>query len=55
MKNKDVSQKALNSLMQVALKNENIFESLMEVVKYCTLGQITEALYSVGGQYRRNM
>lgn len=55
LKNKDVSQKALNSLMQVALKNENIFESLMEVVKYCTLGQITEALYSVGGQYRRNM
>ncbi|NBO58054.1 MAG: methylmalonyl-CoA mutase, partial [Chitinophagia bacterium] len=31
------------------------FESLMEAVKYCSLGQITNVLYEVGGQYRRNM
>jgi methylmalonyl-CoA mutase len=45
----------LASLQQVAISNENLFEELMETVKYCSLGQITEALYSVGGQYRRNM
>jgi methylmalonyl-CoA mutase len=40
---------------KVAVKNQNIFEALMETVKYCSLGQITNALYKVGGQYRRNM
>lgn len=38
-----------------ALHNKNIFESLMDVTKYASLGQITEALFKVGGQYRRNM
>ncbi|MFT5903176.1 MAG: methylmalonyl-CoA mutase, partial [Flammeovirgaceae bacterium] len=38
-----------------ALKNENLFETLMEATKICTLGQITNALFEVGGQYRRNM
>jgi len=38
-----------------ALHNKNIFESLMDVAKYASLGQITEALFKVGGQYRRNM
>jgi methylmalonyl-CoA mutase len=33
----------------------NIFEQLMEAVKFCSLGQITDALFEVGGQYRRNM
>ena len=42
-------------LQQVAIENGNLFEELMETVKYCSLGQITNALYSVGGQYRRNM
>ncbi len=42
-------------LKQAAIRNENLFEALMEAVKYCSLGQITHALYEVGGQYRRNM
>lgn len=45
----------LKQLQQKAIKNENIFEALMEVCKYCSLGQITNALFEVGGQYRRNM
>jgi methylmalonyl-CoA mutase len=45
----------LNRLKQVAIQNGNLFEELMETVKYCSLGQITHALYEVGGQYRRNM
>lgn len=49
------SAEMLSKLQQVAIKNENLFEELMETVKYCSLGQITNALYSVGGQYRRNM
>ncbi|MDJ0623738.1 MAG: methylmalonyl-CoA mutase family protein [Desulfocapsaceae bacterium] len=46
---------ALDNLKQVALNNENLFAELMETVKSCSLGQITNALYEVGGQYRRNM
>ena len=45
----------LTQLQQVAVQNGNLFEELMETVKYCSLGEITNALYSVGGQYRRNM
>ncbi len=45
----------LRSLQLAAIKNENLFEALMESSKYCSLGQITNALYAVGGQYRRNM
>lgn len=45
----------LKQLKQVAVSNGNIFEQLMQTVKYCSLGQITHALYDVGGQYRRNM
>jgi methylmalonyl-CoA mutase len=46
---------ALKKLQTVAIENRNTFEALMEVVKTCSLGQITQALYEVGGQYRRNM
>ena len=46
---------ALENLKQVAIANGNLFEALMETVKYCSLGQITHALYEVGGQYRRSM
>jgi len=46
---------ALRDLKEVAIHNENIFESLMEAAKVCSLGQITQAMYEVGGQYRRNM
>ncbi|HMO39736.1 MAG TPA: methylmalonyl-CoA mutase family protein [Saprospiraceae bacterium] len=45
----------LKQLQQTALSNQNIFAALMEATKHCTLGQITHALYEVGGQYRRNM
>ncbi|WP_343485678.1 methylmalonyl-CoA mutase family protein [Allomuricauda sp. d1] len=45
----------LRELQEVAIENGNIFEKLMEVSKYCSLGQITNALFEVGGQYRRNM
>ncbi len=49
------SADALNRLKQTALNGGNLFEELMETVKFCSLGQITTALYEVGGQYRRNM
>jgi methylmalonyl-CoA mutase len=45
----------LKQLQQVAVNNGNLFAELIETVKYCSLGQITNALYAVGGQYRRNM
>ncbi|MCF8081027.1 MAG: methylmalonyl-CoA mutase family protein [Desulfobacterales bacterium] len=46
---------ALKRLQKVVLSNENIFAELMNTVRTCSLGQITQALYEVGGQYRRNM
>ncbi len=54
-RHKNESSKMLLRLQEVAVNNGNIFEELMETVKYCSLGQITHALYEVGGQYRRNM
>jgi len=45
----------LSMLQQKAMLNENLFEQLMEATKVCSLGQITHALFEVGGQYRRNM
>ena len=42
-------------LQDAAIQNENLFDKLMEATKVCSLGQITEALFKVGGQYRRNM
>ena len=45
----------LKDLQMKAINNQNIFEALMHVCKVCSLGQITEALFEVGGQYRRNM
>ena len=46
---------ALSALQATSIEHGNIFESLMEASKVCTLGQISDALYRVGGQYRRNM
>jgi methylmalonyl-CoA mutase len=54
-RNAEQAKAALKKLQQVALSNGNLFTELMETVKYCSLGQITAALYQVGGQYRRNM
>ncbi|PQJ16914.1 methylmalonyl-CoA mutase family protein [Nonlabens tegetincola] len=48
-------QEQLSAIQEAAVKNKNIFEHLMEAAKVCSLGQITEALFEVGGQYRRNM
>jgi methylmalonyl-CoA mutase len=45
----------LKDLQDKAIHNQNMFESLMEACKHCSLGQITNALFEVGGQYRRNM
>ena len=49
------AQQALERLRQAALANANVFAVLMEAVRCCSLGQITRALFEVGGQYRRNM
>jgi methylmalonyl-CoA mutase len=49
------NQEALDALAHTALSGENIFEELMETVKYCSLGQITHLLYTCGGEYRRSM
>ena len=51
---KDVTAE-MQRLEERALKNENVFEALMEATKICSLGQCTNALFKVGGQYRRNM
>ena len=48
-------EERLNIIQEAAISNKNIFEELMEASKVCTLGQITAALFEVGGQYRRNM
>jgi isobutyryl-CoA mutase len=54
-RSEDRSTDVLKKLQGVAIRNENIFEALMDAVKYCSLGQISNALFEVGGQYRRNM
>jgi methylmalonyl-CoA mutase len=54
-RNQQQAAHALENLKQVALRQGNIFEALMEAAKYCSLGQMSGALYEVGGQYRRNM
>jgi methylmalonyl-CoA mutase len=51
----EATQAALAQLQEVARKGGNVFEELMETVKVASLGQITDALFNVGGQYRRNM
>ncbi|MCE9499773.1 MAG: methylmalonyl-CoA mutase, partial [Leptospira sp.] len=53
--NKTKSEKALQGLRKKALTGENIFSELMETSKYCSLGQITAAMYEFGGKYRRGM
>ncbi|WLD93194.1 fused isobutyryl-CoA mutase/GTPase IcmF [Alkalihalobacillus sp. AL-G] len=54
-KNEDKTTEALRNLKQVALSGGNLFDELMTTVRYASLGQITRALYEVGGKYRRNM
>lgn len=51
----DKSEEMLKGLQTAAINQENLFEKMMEAVKFCSLGQITNALFEVGGKYRRNM
>src|SRR5690554_5360327 len=53
--NRTEAKEMLKNLQETAIQNQNIFEQLMEATKVCSLGQITSALFEVGGQYRRNM
>lgn len=53
--NEDKSEKALKTLQHAAINQQNLFNVMMDAVKYCSLGQITNALFEVGGKYRRNM
>jgi methylmalonyl-CoA mutase len=46
---------AIDGLQKAAIQNSNMFDEMMEAAKHCSLGQITDALFEVGGQYRRNM
>ncbi|GAB3770030.1 methylmalonyl-CoA mutase family protein [Ramlibacter monticola] len=54
-RNKDAAPALLKRLQQAVIENRNVFEVLMDAVRVCSLGQITSALFEVGGQYRRNM
>jgi methylmalonyl-CoA mutase len=54
-RHEEEAPKALQRLQQSALAGENIFAELMNTVRFCSLGQITQALFEVGGKYRRNM
>ena len=55
VRNRDASGPMLERLKQTVINNGNVFVDLMDAVRVCSLGQITEALYEVGGQYRRSM
>ena len=54
-RHKDQSENHIEKLKKAAQNNENVFAVLMDAVEHCSLGQITNAFFEVGGQYRRNM
>jgi isobutyryl-CoA mutase len=54
-RNREAAETALADLQKAAVQGDNLFESLMEAAKVASLGQMSRALYDVGGQYRRNM
>jgi methylmalonyl-CoA mutase len=54
-RNKEAAKEQLRQLQLAAIEGKNVFDNLMEACKVCSLGQITDALFEVGGQYRRNM
>ncbi len=54
-KDPEDSKRALERVKQAAMNNENVFAELMHAVRYCSLGEITQAMFEVGGQYRRTM
>jgi methylmalonyl-CoA mutase len=51
----DAAAGALRAIQRAAVRNENVFDQLMEAAKTCSLGRMTQALFEVGGEYRRNM
>lgn len=51
----DEGKKAIHALQQAAIKNENMFDVLMQAAKYCSLGEFTAAMFEVVGHHRRNM
>jgi methylmalonyl-CoA mutase len=53
--NIDKTSEGIKNVQEAAIQNRNMFEQLMETCKFASLGQITSALFEVGGQYRRNM
>jgi isobutyryl-CoA mutase len=53
--NATASKAMLDRLQKAVIKNENVFEVLMDAVRVCSLGEITHSLFSVGGEYRRSM
>ena len=53
--NPGAAQSQLQAIRKAAIQNENIFEVLMNATKHCSLGQLTQSMFEVGGQYRRNM
>ena len=54
-RNASQSAQMLQRLQQAVMRDENVFAVLMDAVRVCSLGQITHALFEVGGQYRRSM
>jgi methylmalonyl-CoA mutase len=54
-RNSAAAPKALERLKRVVIENGNVFAELMKTVRVCSLGQITKALFEVGGEYRRSM
>jgi methylmalonyl-CoA mutase len=54
-RHRDAAQEALAKLRQAVTSNENVFAELMQAARVCSLGQITETFFEVGGQYRRNV
>jgi methylmalonyl-CoA mutase len=51
----ETAPEAIARLQEAAISGGNVFEALMEAVRHCSLGQISEAFFEVGGQYRRNV
>jgi methylmalonyl-CoA mutase len=54
-RNQKAAEIALSALQEAVIRDDNVFAHLMSAVRVCSLGQITDALFEVGGQYRRSM
>ena len=54
-KNSEKSEAGITLLKEAARNGENLFEVMMDIVDHCTVGEVTKALFEIGGQFRRNM